>query len=133
MTIANTLSNATVQHLPQPRHALHVSHEHRQDVTYVIVFTLRPGKEEVFLQLLHPVLTAMRDEPSFRNAVLHRDPSASNRYMLYESWTDHDDVVQVQVHRPYRQAFWSALPDLLENDRDVQVWSPLRGDFVFGG
>jgi quinol monooxygenase YgiN len=132
MATANTLSNAADHPSPAPRHALHVSHQHRRDVTYVIVFNLRPGKEETFLQLLHPVLTAMRDEPSFRNAVLHRDPSASNRYMLYESWADHDEVVQVQVHRSYRQAFWSALPGLLENDREVQVWAPMRGDFVFG-
>ncbi|MFW7340680.1 antibiotic biosynthesis monooxygenase [Pollutimonas sp. H1-120] len=130
MAIANPLSN-TAAPLSPSRQACRVTHESRQDVTYLIFFTIRNGKEEAFLQLLHPVLNAMRHELSFRNAVLHRDPAASNRYMLYESWADAQDVADIQVHRSYRQAFWSALPDLLENAREVQVWSPMRGDFVF--
>ncbi len=130
MATANPLSS-TAALLPPSRQAYCVTQENRQDVTYVIFFTIRSGKEEAFLQLLHPVLNAMRHERSFCNAVLHRDPAASNRYMLYESWADANDVMDVQVHRSYRQAFWSALPDLLENAREVQVWSPMRGDFVF--
>lgn len=100
------------------------------DVTYVVTFELKPGCEEAFLALLTPVLDAMRHEASFINAVLHRDRAAADRFMLYETWADHDNVVQVQIGRPYRQAFWAGLPDLLARPREVQIWRPLRSDFA---
>lgn len=100
------------------------------EVTYVITFQLKPSKEQDFLALLQPVLQSMRHEDSFRNAVLHRDPSNASRYMLYETWQDADDVVTVQIHRPYRKEFWDALPDLLDGERDIQTWVPLQGDFA---
>lgn len=127
-----TLPTATTNWAPQKRQICSINHENRHDVSYVIIFTLLPGKEASFLRLLEPVLNAMRNEPTFCNAVLHCDPLASNRFMLYESWSDAEDVIHVQVHREYRQAFWTGLPELLELARDVQTWTPMRGDFTFG-
>lgn len=99
-------------------------------VTYVIGFTLNPGCEAEFMALLTPVLDRMRHEAGFINAVLHRDEADPVRFMLYETWADHDDVVAVQIHRPYRQAYNDALPKLLAGPREVQVWRPLRADFA---
>lgn len=99
-------------------------------VTYVITFHLKPGCEAEFLALLTPVLDAMRHEASFVNAVLHRDPAEAGRFMLYETWVDHDHVVAVEIHRPYRRAYNDALPDLLARPREVQVWRPTRADFA---
>ncbi len=101
-----------------------------QTVTFVVTLLLKPGCEQAFLDLLGPVLDAMRHEATFVDAVLHRDPENPLRFMLYETWTSLEDVVQVQMHRDYRQAYWDGLPDLLAEDRQVQVWKPLRGDFV---
>lgn len=125
---AQVLSNNPTHGDRQPAYC--IDYKNRRDVSYVIIFTLLPGAEVEFLRLLEPVLDAMRHEPTFRNAILHCDPSASNRYMLYESWSDAEDVANVQVHRKYRQAFWKNLPKLLETARDVQVWQPMRGDFM---
>lgn len=97
-------------------------------VTYVIIFTVHPDKQDEFLGLLEPVLDAMRNEATFANAFLHRDPSSDYRYMLYETWTDEKDVAEVQIHREYRQAFWLALPELLESPREIQTWQPVRSD-----
>ena len=97
-------------------------------VTYVIRFDVVPGKRERFLELLNGVLDAMRSEPMFHNAILHRDPENENRMMLYETWEDHDDVLNVQLHRPYRRAFHEALPELLASPRDISIWHPLRAD-----
>jgi quinol monooxygenase YgiN len=102
-------------------------------VTYVIGVTLNPGCEAEFMALLTPVLDAMRHEASFINAVLHRDEADPNRFMLYETWADHEEVVAVQIHRPYRQAYNEALPKLLERPREVRVWRPLRADFAPAG
>lgn len=99
-------------------------------VTYVITIHLKPGSAAEFLALLTPVLDAMRREASFINAVLHRDPDDENRFMLYETWADHDDVVAVQMDRPYRQTYRERLPALLARPREVQIWRPLRGDFA---
>ena len=97
-------------------------------VTYVIKFQVIPDQRARFLLLLEGVLDAMRAEPEFREAVLHRDPQSDCRFMLYETWEDHDDVVKVQLHRPYRQAWHTALPTLLEEERDIEVWESLRAD-----
>ena len=97
-------------------------------VTYLIAFDVVPEQRARFLALLGGVLDAMRDEPMFHQAVLHGDPDAENRFMLYETWESHDDVMAVQVHRPYRAAWHAALPELLRTPRDISVWEPLRAD-----
>ena len=97
-------------------------------VTYVIKFRVVPGQREEFLKLLGSVLDAMRHEPTFREAVLHRDPASEHRFLLYETWESHDDVLSVQLARPYRRAWHDALPRLLACDRDIEIWEPLRGD-----
>jgi quinol monooxygenase YgiN len=96
--------------------------------TYLIDFTIRPGQRERFLSLLNGVLDAMRHETTFVNATLHRDGGNENRFLLHETWSDHQDVVDVQVHRPYRLEFHAALPELLETPRDISVWQPVRTD-----
>lgn len=99
-------------------------------VTFVVVLEIREAAIARFLELLNPVLDAMRHEASFVSAVLHRDPSDPGRFMLYETWTDLDDVVRVQMGRDYRQAYWAELPDLLRSERGVQIWQPVRSDFA---
>ena len=91
-------------------------------VTYVIRFQIVPDKHHDFLALLNGVLDAMRHEPTFVEAMLHADPEDANRLMLYETWQDHEDVVNVQIHRPYRQAFHEALPTMLAAPRDISIW-----------
>jgi quinol monooxygenase YgiN len=99
-------------------------------VVFVIALHVKPGREEEFLGLLTPVLDAMRHEATFVNAVLHRDPEDPSRFMLYETWTDLDDVVQTQVNRDYRKAYLDRLPELLRAPREIQVWRPQRADFA---
>ncbi len=102
-----------------------------KDVTFIVTFALKHSCEEEFLDLLTPVLDAMRHEPTFINAVLHQDPEDPSRFMLYETWADLDDVVQVQMHRDYRKAYWERLPELLREPRQIQTWAPMRRDFTF--
>ena len=97
-------------------------------VTYVIKFQVVPDQYDGFLALLNGVLDAMLHEPTFVEAMLHADPEDANRLMLYETWQDHDDVVNVQVHRPYRRAFHEALPTMLVAPRDISIWRSLRAD-----
>jgi quinol monooxygenase YgiN len=96
-----------------------------------VTFALKPGSEEEFFDLLMPVLDAMRHEKTFINAVLHQDAEDPARFMLYETWADLDDVVQVQVHREYRKSYWDRLPELLREPRQVRTWRPTRRDFAF--
>ncbi len=101
-------------------------------VTYLIEFHVAPVQRNRFLELLNGVLDAMRSEPMFHEAVLHRDPNAENHFMLYETWESHEDVLEVQLHRPYRQAWHQALDSLLERPRGVSIWEPLRADRKVG-
>jgi quinol monooxygenase YgiN len=95
-------------------------------VTYVITFDVVPEQRAKFLQLLGTVLDAMRDEPTFYQAVLHVDPASEHRFMLYETWESHEEVLNVQIKRSYRDAWHDALPELLVRDRDIEIWEPLR-------
>ncbi|MBR0857609.1 putative quinol monooxygenase [Bradyrhizobium liaoningense] len=97
-------------------------------VTYVIKFDVVPEQRANFLRLLGTVLDAMRDEPTFQQAVLHRDPTSEYRFKLYETWASHEEVLNVQLKRSYRNAWHEALPGLLVSDRDIEIWEPLRSD-----
>ncbi len=97
-------------------------------VTFLIKFDVVPEQRTRFLELLKGVLDAMRHEPKFHEAILHQDPASEYRFMLYETWEDLDDVVSVQLKRPYRVAWHEALPSLLTKERDISQWTPMRGD-----
>ncbi|MBS7696751.1 MULTISPECIES: putative quinol monooxygenase [unclassified Chelatococcus] len=97
-------------------------------VTYLIEFDVKPTERDRFLTLLNGVLDAMRGEDNFRNAVLHRDPANDYHFMLYETWANHQDVVDVQLQRPYRAAWHAALPELLQEPRLINMWEPIRID-----
>jgi quinol monooxygenase YgiN len=98
---------------------------------FTVTLALKPGCEEEFLDLLTPVLDAMRHETTFINAVLHQDPQDPTRFMIYETWADLEDVVEVQMHREYRKAYWDHLPSVLREPRQIQTWTPMRQDFTF--
>lgn len=98
-------------------------------VTYVIGFTVRPEQRVRFLKLLNVVLDAMRHEPMFVNATLNGDPGDSNRFLLQETWADHQDVLDVQLKRPYREQWHRALEELLAAPRDISMWQPMRSDY----
>lgn len=97
-------------------------------ITYQILFDVRPDRKTEFLDLLNPVLDAMRQEASFIDAHLLQDPDRPNRLLLIETWADHQEVMAVQIHRPYRAAYMAALPDLLASPRVIEIWQPLRAD-----
>lgn len=94
-------------------------------IAYVIEFTVRPGERERFLRLITGVLDAMRHEATYRSATLHEDPDDPLRFLLHEVWADHDNVVRVQLGRPYRREWHEALPEILEGDRRIGMWRPI--------
>jgi quinol monooxygenase YgiN len=97
-------------------------------VTYVIKFDVVPEQVPYFLDLLGGVLDAMRHESTFRDAVLLSDPDCAHRFLLHETWESHDDVVNVQLHRPYRALYHASLGYILKTPRDVTVWHERRAD-----
>ncbi|MDT3379887.1 putative quinol monooxygenase [Labrys portucalensis] len=97
-------------------------------VTYLITGIVKPEQRERFLVMLDELLDTMRHEENFVNATLHSDPEDPCRFLLHETWVDHQDVLDVQLNRPYRQAWHEALPELLAQPREVSIWQPLRVD-----
>ena len=97
-------------------------------VTYLIEFDVKLTERERFLSLLNGVLDAMRHEAMFVNAALHADPENDTRFLLHETWQSHEDVLTVQLARPYREEWHAALPDLLAAERKISIWQPLRSD-----
>lgn len=97
-------------------------------VTYLIEFNVKPRERERFLALLNSVLEAMRHEETFLDCALHADPADESHFMLHETWQTHEDVVDVQLGRPYREAWHEALPHLLGAERRISIWNKLRSD-----
>ena len=97
-------------------------------VTYAIRFSVRPAERARFETLLAGVLDAMRHEAAFVDAALHANPENPCDLLLVETWEDHDDVVNVQLNRAYRQAWHDALPELLAAPREISVWRRSRLD-----
>jgi (4S)-4-hydroxy-5-phosphonooxypentane-2,3-dione isomerase len=97
-------------------------------VTYVVRFQVLPDRLERFMTLLNGVLDAMREEPDFHEAVLHRDPDSPCRLLLCETWENCEDAGDEQIHRPYRRAYHEALADLLVRPREVTEWRTVRLD-----
>ncbi|MFC4254470.1 antibiotic biosynthesis monooxygenase [Altererythrobacter xixiisoli] len=93
--------------------------------TYVITFHVRPDQLQRFRALLDPVLDAMRHETTFVYAALHIDPDRPNQFQLHETWSNREDVLQVQLHRPYRANWHAALDELLEHPRKIEIWQQL--------
>ena len=58
-------------------------------VTYVIRFDVRADSVDRFLSLLDDVLDAMREEPNFHEAMLHRDPDTAHRFLVKEAEATH--------------------------------------------
>ena len=106
-------------------------HDGAKPFVVIVSLHVKPGHEEEFLRLLAPVLDAMRHEASFINAALHLDPEDPTRFMLYETWADRDDLIDVQMKRPYRSAYEARLPEILREPRRIELWRPLRADFTF--
>jgi quinol monooxygenase YgiN len=98
-------------------------------VTYVIKFKVVPDRREEFLERLNFVLDAMKHEPNYHAAVLHRDPGDQYSFLLYETWESHEDVLNVQLQRPYRVAWHAALPHILEGEREIGIWEPIKADW----
>ena len=99
-------------------------------VSATVVVHVRPGHEDEFLRLLHPLLDAMRHEPTFINATLQRDPDDPTRFMIYETWADQRGLIEVQLQRDYRKAYLDRLPAILCGERQITVWRPMRSDFT---
>jgi quinol monooxygenase YgiN len=98
-------------------------------VTYVIKFKTVPERRDEFLERLTAVLDAMKHEPTYHGAVLHRDPGDENSFLLYETWESHEEVLKVQLDRPYRAAWHAALPHILEGEREIGIWEPIKADW----
>lgn len=97
-------------------------------VTYTIEFKVVPERCAEFLELLSGVLDTMKHEAMYHGAVLYRDPGYENTFLLVETWESHEDVLNVQLHRPYRAAWHAALPHILEGEREIGIWEPIKAD-----
>lgn len=99
-----------------------------QPETYVITFHVFPDQVSPFRALLDPVLDAMRHEQTFVRSTLHVDPERRNVFQLHETWTDRENVLNVQLNRPYRAAWHENLDALLVEPRHIAIWTVARSD-----
>lgn len=92
---------------------------------------VKAGFEEEYIDLVSPVLDAMRHEKTFVNTVLNRDPQNKSRFMLFETWLDKKEFLEVQMTREYRKIYEARLPSILKRPRVMEYWEPIREDFTF--
>ncbi len=96
--------------------------------TLLVTIPIKAGMEEEYLQILHPVLDAMRGEETFLHTTLHRAADDRGLFVLYEAWRNREEFFAVQRNRPYRAAHEARLPALLRAPRTMVVLETLRVD-----
>ena len=96
--------------------------------TLIVTVPIRPGMEDEYLAILHPVLDAMRHESTFLHTAVHRGADDPGLFVLYETWRNREDFFSVQRNRPYRAEHESRLPELLRAPRTMAVFETLRTD-----
>lgn len=73
-----------------------------KEFAVVVSFHVKPDSLAEFLELLMPIIDAVRLEPTFINLFLHQDPEDPTRLMAYENWADQQEFRAVQLKRDYR-------------------------------
>lgn len=102
-----------------------------QQIPLVVSLEIKPDCEAEYLKLVEPVFDAMRHEPGFINASLARDPDNPAKFLIYETWSDKCDLLEVQMKRDYRKPFLDRLGDMVTAPPQLEFWEHLRGDFTF--
>jgi quinol monooxygenase YgiN len=102
-----------------------------REFVVVVSYHVKHGHEAEYLALVNPVIDAMRHEKTFINTVLNQDPEDPTLFMVYETWADKKDFLEVQMKREYRKPYEARLLEILRTPRTMQFWQPLREDFVF--
>ena len=100
-------------------------------VPLLISVDVKPGFEKEYLGLVEPIFDAMRHEPSFVNAALSRDPGNPSKFLVYETWSDKDDLIEIQMKRDYRKPFLDRVGDIVTSAPRMEFWEHLRSDFTF--
>ncbi|NOX42744.1 MAG: antibiotic biosynthesis monooxygenase [Gammaproteobacteria bacterium] len=100
-------------------------------ITMIVINWVKPGCEAEYRRCVEPVLDAMRHEITFVNTILHQDAEDPTRFMLYETWADHDDFFVKQMKKSYRSEYERILPSLLRVPREISFFEALRADFNF--
>ena len=77
------------------------------------------------------VFDAMRHEPTFIHATLARDPDNPAKFLLYETWSDRRDLLEVQMKRDYRKALIDRVGAILVAPPQMKFWEHLRDDSTF--
>ena len=96
--------------------------------TLLVTVQIKPGLEDEYLRIVHPVLDAMRRESTFVHTTLLRAADDPGLFMLYETWLGREQFFTVQRHRPYRAEHEARLPALLRAPRTMTVLQMLRSD-----
>lgn len=97
-------------------------------VVDLVASTVKRDQRERFLSRLKRVLDAMRHEKTFGDATLHRDPESEHRFLLHEIWAENQDALDVQLKRPYRDAWRAPLDDIHETQREISFCEAMRAD-----
>ncbi|WP_421900677.1 putative quinol monooxygenase [Maridesulfovibrio sp.] len=97
-------------------------------LVFYVEFNVKPECIEKFLKGATVVIEAMSKEDSFVTAYLHRDANDTNKFTLYERWTEAsmDDFMRNQLQgKSYRDEYEEYLPDLLTSPRTFAVLDPI--------
>ncbi|MEI7554400.1 putative quinol monooxygenase [Candidatus Chlorohelix sp.] len=90
-------------------------------VTYII----KPGYEEEAINLLKIMTETTRQEQGNLQYIAHRSPTQSNRFFLYEQYTD---LAAVDTHRAsphFQQYVVGGLFNILES-RAPEIYEPIQ-------
>ncbi len=94
--------------------------------TLIVILIAKPGNEALIENSLRSLLDATTNEPGAISYELHRGPTGSRRFVLYERY-DNSAALRAHLGADYVKAAMSSLAGLLEQPPEIQECEHIAG------
>lgn len=99
------------------------------DLVFYVQFQVKPECVQEWQDAVIEVIDHMSTENTFVSCYMHQDAQDTNRFTLYERWSEPsiEAFIQNQLEaKSYRKAYEEKLPTLLEHPRTASVSSYIK-------
>jgi quinol monooxygenase YgiN len=91
-------------------------------LTVLVISQAKFGMEDRVKAEIMSVVSRALEESTCTNIYFHQDINDSTRFMLYESWTDKEDFINVQMKSAHVQEYMNRCREFLVDFPIITMW-----------
>lgn len=98
------------------------------DLVFYVKYHIKPEYVEEFQEHLFVLVDNMAKESTFVSAFVHQDTEDSNRFSMYERWSEaskEDFMTYQMASKAYRRIYEQRLPDMSNTPRKIHILRPM--------